>query len=579
MTGVQTCALPIYLADTNPVEISINGGAYAPVVGTLTWYYVWNTSALSNGDYELRLRITDKAGNITTSIVKTVTTNQAADTPQITQAFAPAPTSGEAGGNVLSTQLKVSGTITDDDGFNTGAVSILLDGTPPSIGATNTAGTTATWEYTWGSLSQGIHYYTITVTDKNGATGVLGPTYFLVDNTNPTLLVSTPNAGAKVKNGTLVISGTASDTGGLSGTPLSILLRHSNTASPLHNTVYSPAVVGGNFSQNITINTASLDGTLYIDFTLTDLAGRQATITRAITIDTTPPVLNLTNPSPGAYINGLVSIVGTADDLNGLADVTLEILDPANLNLVKANINRSGSTLSSWEFPFNSDAYASSSYAEDISGGQGKLWKLWYKLRAVDNAGNETVIIVPPNGALDYPYYVIDLDGDKPQISMTQPKNGDTIGGFVTMFGTATDDDGPVMQVEVQIDVDGDFNFTEKMDIDGDTIIQQGSDQDYFGNIVRIGNAAHKWEDEEAWYVVNVTNNSWTLELNSNGELYKTNTGGTGQIRIRVRSRDIFGTASEYIERTITLDETFPRIENVTPSDQSYQSADRKSVV
>jgi hypothetical protein len=558
------------LADTNPVEISINGGAYTPVTGTLSWYYVWDTSALANGDYELRLRITDKAGNVTTTITKTVTTNQSADIPQITQAFAPAPTSGDAGNNVLSTLLKVSGTISDDDGFNTGAVSILLDGST-TFGATNTAGTTATWEYTWASLAQGIHYYTITVTDKNGATNSLGPTYFLVDTANPTLSVTNPTAGAKLKAGTLVLSGTATDAGGLGSNPLTITLRHSNTGSPLHNVTYTPAVVAGSFTQNVTIDTSSLDGTLYIDFVLTDLAGRQTTLTRAVTIDTTPPVLNLSNPSPGAYINGLVSIVGTADDLNGLTDVTMEILDPNNLNLVKATINRSGSTLSSWEFPFTSDAYATSTYAQDISGGQGKLWKIWFKLKAVDSAGNVTELKVPPYGSLDYPYYVIDLDGDKPQISMTQPKNGDTIGGLVTMFGTAIDDDGPVMQVEVQIDFNGDYDFADSRDIDHDGTIQLGTNQNIFGNIVKIGDPAHKWEDETAWYVVNVTNGSWTQELNAIGELYKSNTGGTGDIRIRVRARDKFGTASEYIERTITLDETFPRIENVTPTDQSYQ--------
>jgi hypothetical protein len=206
--------------------------------------------------------------------------------------------------------------------------------------------------------------------------------------------VSTPSAGAKVKAGTLVLSGSANDAGGLGTNALTITLRHSNTGSPLHNATYNPAITAGSFSQNITIDTSSLDGTLYIDFVLTDLAGRQSTLTRAVTIDTTPPVLNLSNPAPGAYINGLVSITGTADDLNGLTDVTMEILDPANLNLVKATINRSGSTLSSWEFPFNSASYTSATYAQDVSGGQGKLWKIWFKLKAVDSAGNVTELTV-----------------------------------------------------------------------------------------------------------------------------------------------------------------------------------------
>jgi hypothetical protein len=60
------------------------------------------------------------------------------------------------------------------------------------------------WEYHLGQPPQGIHYYTITATDKNGAIGSLGPTYFLVDNANPTLTVSTPVQAPKVKAGTLV---------------------------------------------------------------------------------------------------------------------------------------------------------------------------------------------------------------------------------------------------------------------------------------------------------------------------------------------------------------------------------------
>jgi hypothetical protein len=147
------------------------------------------------------------------------------------------------------------------------------------------------------------------------------------------------------------------------------------------------------------------------------------------------------------------------------------------------------------------------------------------------------------------------------------------------MFGTATDDDGPVMQVEVRIDFTGDGDFADTRDInnndaDGNpaTGIELGVDTDIFGNTVKIGDPDYMWEDESAWYVVDVSNNAWTQELNSNSELYVSNTGGTGEIVIQVRSRDMFGLASEISERTISLDETFPRIENTLPVDQTYQN-------
>ncbi len=573
VTGTVT---ELNLRDTDPVEIRIDGGSWTPVTGTFVWSYVWDTSLIS-GAHVLDLRVTDKAGNFVDTVTQNVTVNQAADNPSITQAFVAAPDSASAGNNVLGALLKVSGTLSDDDGFNAGAVNIILDGAVGSpIGATNTAGTTAAWEYTWGSLAQGEHFLSIQATDRNGNMQSLGPTYFIVDNANPTLAITMPTPGAKVMAGTLVISGTASDSGGLGATPVSITLRHSNVLSPLHNTSYSIAAPGGIWSQNVSINGASLDGTLYIDVLLTDRAGKTTSITRAATIDTTAPSLSLTYPPHASYVNGLISFTGTADDLNGLADVTLEILDPATRTVPRASIARTGSTLAAWEFPFNSFGYTTSTYAHDVNG-DGKLWQIWYRLAATDNSGNVQYYQVSG----DWPYLFVDTDGDKPTISVTQPKNGDIIGGFVTMLGSASDDDGPVMRVEVQIDFNGDGDFTDTRDInnnDSDSNPATGIDlgiptDDGFGHIVRIGDAAHKWEDEAAWYVVSVTNGTWTLELNSNGELYKGNTGGvTGNIIIRTRSRDQFGLASEISSRTITLDETYPRIENVSPNDQTYQS-------
>jgi hypothetical protein len=563
------------LRDSNPIEISIEDGihnAWTPVTGTFIWSHQWDTTALADASYVIKLRIYDKAGNITDTIAKTVTTKQSADVPVITQGFVPAATAADAGNNVLGAFLKVSGTISDDDGFASGAVSIYLDGSTSPIGATSTTGNTGTWEYTWAVLGQGQHYLLIRATDRNGATFDLGPTYFLVDNANPVLSLSTPAAGAKVKAGTLTIAGTASDGGGFGATPLSITLRHSNPASSLDGQVFAPALSGGTFSQDLTVDGLVLDGTLYMDLTLTDRSGKQTSITRAVTIDTTSPTLALNSPSSAAYINGLVSVTGTADDLNGLADVTFQVLNPTT-KLPVANVTRSSSTLAAWEFPFNAGTYASTTYGIDVHG-DGKLWKVYFRLAAADNSGN--VEEYKPDG--DWPYFYIDTDGDKPTISVTQPKNGEKIGGIVNMYGTATDDDGPVMQVEVQIDFNGDGDFADSRDLnnnDGDsnpaTGIELGTDTDILGRTVRIGDSAHKWEDESAWYVVPVVNNAWTLELNSDGELYPSNTAGTGDIVIHTRSRDKFGLASEISTETITLDQTFPRIEGVTPLDQTYQ--------
>ena len=424
-------------------------------------------------------------------------------------------------------------------------------------------------------MAEGEHYLSLEATDRNGNVVTLGPTYFMVDTANPSLSLASPAVSAKIMAGTLVISGSATDGGGLDSDSLQIVLDHSNDASPLEGAVYTPVVGGGTFSQSITIDNSSLDGTLTIFFTLTDRASKQTSLSRAVTIDTTSPSLSLNYPNPEAYINGLISITGTSDDLNGLSDVTLQILDP-DTKLPISSLARSSSTMAAWEFAFNSFSFASDTYGVDVNGDQ-TLWQVFFRLASTDNSGNVTEFLT--GSPADWPYFYIDTDGDKPSISLNQPKNGDNIGGLVNMFGTATDDDGPVMHVEARIDFNGDGNFADSRDINNDdsdgnptTGIALGSDVDYYGNTVRVGDSDEMWEDESAWYIIPVTNNSWSRNLNMSNELYASNTGGTGDIIIQVRTRDQFGLASEIVERTITLDETFPRIENITPVDQSYQN-------
>jgi len=650
ITGTVT---ELNLVDTTPIELFIDGSPVnaANINGTFVWNYVWDTSALLDGTHTLALRITDKAGNVTNTTPQEVSTLQSADTPTVTSSLVAAASSAQAGNNVLGALLKVSGTFSDDDGFDSSTIKLLLDADPTELAGTNTAGTTGTWEYTWASLTSGEHYVRIKITDRNGATVTTSPIYFLVDTQNPTLTLTTPSAGAKARAGALTVSGSASDAGGLGTGPLSITLQHSNVLSPLHNTIYTPTVsaADGTWTLAVAIDGASLDGTLYLNLILTDRAGKTSSVTRTVTLDTTAPSLTLSYPSTTSYINGLVTVTGTADDANGLSTVTMEILDPTTKLPKTPELTRSGSTLSSWSFSFNTPSFSNSTWAENAGTG---LWKVFFHLKATDSSGNvrvltestnavssvdtsaETLTLTAPvvaalavndpvtldadtapgglftnttyyvhskptsttiklsasagGSVLDigsigsvvklnsgYPWFIIDTDGDKPSISVTQPKNGDQIGGIVSMYGSASDDDGPVMRVEMRIDVNGDSDFADSMDLisDGDAVATLGVDTPIpvTGALLRVGDDAHRWEDESAWYVITTTNDVYNVELNASNELYSSQTGGTGQISIQIRSRDKFGVASEISTRTITLDETFPRIENITPNDTTYQ--------
>ncbi|ULQ60973.1 Ig-like domain-containing protein [Brucepastera parasyntrophica] len=576
------------LRDTNPIEISMGDGVWKTVTGTYIWTYVWDTTkdfsgnSIADGTYTLSIRATDKAGNTKTE-TKTVTVDQSADIPQLTTSFTDAPSAADAHLNSLSSLLRISGTLSDDDGFiKDSAVKIYLDGGTTPVQADNSSGKDASWTYTWssGSLSSGVHYLVIQVTDRNGASVTTDPVYFLVDYQNPVITLNTPVIGLVTKTGTLSISGTVTDDGGFGTSPVTISLTHSNTESNLHGAnitaVYNSAT--GAFEAASSITNDSKDGTLFINVIATDRSGKQGTLTRPITVDITAPGLTLTYPTPPAIVNGLIRITGISDDLNGIDETYLALLDPVTKQTVSQIMRAGGSSATNWQFEFNSASYTNSASAEQLDA-EGKLWKVYLKLYTIDKAGNQTTYQM---GGEDYLYLTINTDADKPTISVTQPKDGETLGGLINMFGSATDDDGPVMWVEIQLDFDGDGLFDKTRDLNKNGVTGSGTEFAMAsGQTVRVGNRGTNnsgyadddlWEDESAWYVFPVNNNVWALEMNTLGELYKDNTGGTGTINMRVRSRDINGLEGDYLQIQVTLDETFPRIEDISPGDQSYQN-------
>ncbi len=671
MVRVTGTVTELNLADTDPIMIKIDTGIWTAVTNTFVWSYVWDTIALT-GDHTLLLKTIDKAGNETISDPYNVTINQAKDVPELSSNLIAAALPADAGNNVIGSLRKLSGTITDDDGFLlNSAVSIYLDGNVTAVSSvTNTAGTTASWEKTFAEidLPQGEHRARIVITDRNGQTYDAGTTYFIVDTSNPTLTIGSPDAGTKIKAGTLTLLGTASDSGGLTdgSTALIVTIRHSNASSYFYNgglgRVFTPVISNSDpaWSQAITIDDTTKDGTLYADLELTDRAGKVTALTRSFVIDTTVPTLTLSYPAVSSYINGLVAITGTADDTNGLSDLTFEVLNPSTF-LPYPGLARVSSGMSAWEFSLNSTSCAIASKGVDVNG-DSKLWKVFFKLTATDTPGNVTVLkpsIIPAtdvsiatgeitlsasyvgelvlnepvtlfaaaapigftSGTTYYvrtkpslttitlsttagsdpivpttvgatvtvqsvwPAYFVDTDGDKPTISVTQPRNGDQIGGIVAMYGSGRDDDGSVMQVEMRIDYNGNGNFLDNRNINNDgNGIELGSNQVIFGHTVKYGNATSDgsvvtingsvgmWEDETSWYVVPTSNNVFNLTLNAANELYASNTLGNGNIMIQVRTRDKFGLASEITNITISLDETFPRIENILPQDQTYRA-------
>jgi hypothetical protein len=127
---------------------------------------------------------------------------------------------------------------------------------------------------------------------------------FIRDQTAPTVAITSPASGVFVQTPTTLIAGTVSDDSGL---PATVAING------------QPAMVSGSgFSGFASLS----EGTNDVTVVATDVAGRQATTTTSVRVDSRPPSLVVDTPSAGQRTNDAsVHVTGAATDQNGVARV------------------------------------------------------------------------------------------------------------------------------------------------------------------------------------------------------------------------------------------------------------------
>ena len=183
-------------------------------------------------------------------------------------------------------------------------------------------------------------------------------------------------------------------------------------------------------------------------------------------------------------------------------------------------------------------------YSTEISPG---IWELPVTVTATDKAGNTTV-------TSDYTM-IIDNAQDRPNVSVIYPIEGESYGGEVTVSGIATDDDGAVGAVYVQVDLDTLPAGTP--DFSGfHNTLTYGIDFDGNGAITPI--------DESVAYQVSGLS-SWSFPLNTTGELYDMGGGHDGDIYIKIWAEDPINPAVTSVPQILhfRLDDTLPRIDEI----------------
>ena len=157
---------------------------------------------------------------------------------------------------------------------------------------------------------------------------------------------------------------------------------------------------------------------------LTGSGGDQAWASRTATFSATDsqlPTVTIASPAAGATLGGTVTVSGSASDNVSLSKVELR---------VDGNAYQLASGTSSWTFSLNTSAYASGSHT--------------LLARATDASGNQA-------WASRTVTFSSATDSQVPTVAISSPAAGATVGGTVTVSGSASDNVS-LSKVELRVD-------------------------------------------------------------------------------------------------------------------------------
>src|SRR5205823_5944080 len=295
--------------------------------------------------------VSDAAGNAATTATQAITVDETAPTIAITTPI--------AGDNVINKSeaaagVTISGIATAGSAAVNGqtATITILDSSNAIKDTLTSTVTNGAWSVNATAaqaqaLADGSYSIKANVSDAAGNAATTATQAITVDETAPTIAITTPIAGDNVINKSeaaagVAISGTATaGSAAVNGQTATItILDSSNTVKD----TYAATVTNGTWSVNVTAAQAQAlaDGSYSIKANVSDAAGNAATTaTQAITVDETAPTIAITTPIAGDNIINKteaaagVTITGTATAGSGGAAVngqtaTITILDGSN---------------------------------------------------------------------------------------------------------------------------------------------------------------------------------------------------------------------------------------------------------
>lgn len=290
------------------VKATINGQTYDLTLNSASGKWEATITApgqtsynLAGGYYNVSVEATNEAGTKGSADASTVDGLKLV----VKETVAPVITivSPTSGAYVANSKQPVVFNIVDESGGSGVDISTLVvkqDGT--AVAAANITSTAIANGYSVtytpsAALSDGSHTVTIDCKDHDGNAATQKSTTYTVDTVPPTLNVTSPADGLITANSSVTVAGTANDA---TSSPVVITIS-------LNGTDQGAVTVGtgGTFSKVVTLK----EGSNTIIVKAKDSAGKESSVTRTVTLDTSVPKITAATITPNPVDTGKTMVI------------------------------------------------------------------------------------------------------------------------------------------------------------------------------------------------------------------------------------------------------------------------------
>lgn len=290
------------------VKATINGQTYDLTLNSASGKWEATITApgktsynLAGGYYNVSVEATNEAGTKGSADASTVDGLKLV----VKETVAPVITivSPTAGAYVANSKQPVVFNITDEtsgSGVDISTLVVKQDGT--AVAAANITHTAITNGYSVtytpsAALSDGSHTVTINCKDHDGNAATEKSTTYTVDTVPPTLNVTSPADGLITAASSVTVAGTTNDA---TSSPVVITISLNGTDQGA-----VPVGTGGTFSKVVTLK----EGSNTIIVKAKDAAGKESSVTRTVTLDTSVPKIKAATITPNPVDTGKTMVI------------------------------------------------------------------------------------------------------------------------------------------------------------------------------------------------------------------------------------------------------------------------------